>query len=106
MTPWYFNRQEPSGTVVAVEPSGKEHVIKGGDMNSVAGRALLDAMSAALSAPAVPDGWMLVPIEPTPEMVRAAHNCMPPVSRKWHAAIKEKWAAMLAAAPSPQEQTR
>ena len=46
--PWYFNRLEPSGTLIAVEPNGTEHVVKHGDMNSQAGRALLDSMARAL----------------------------------------------------------
>lgn len=45
-------------------------------------------------------GWKMVPVEPTPSMIRAAHKCAPPESRKWHAAIKEKYAAMIAAAPT------
>lgn len=53
--------------------------------------------SPAVSAQA---GWKLMPPEATPEMVRAAHECLPPVSKKWHAVIKEKYAAMFAAAPA------
>lgn len=53
--------------------------------------------------PKVTDGWKLVPIEPTPEMINAAHNCKLPESRKWHTVIKEKFAAMLAAAPTPKD---
>lgn len=51
---------------------------------------------AALSAP---PGFKLVPIEPTPEMVKAGWIDKDDVNPD------EIWAAMLAAAPSPQEQT-
>ena len=48
MAGWYFVRLDPSGTVVAVEPNGTEHVVKHGNMNSSAGRALLEVMMRAL----------------------------------------------------------
>lgn len=48
---WYFKQVEPSGTVVARAPDGKEFAVKGGDFNSSAGRELLNAMIAALSGP-------------------------------------------------------
>ena len=48
---WYFKQVEPSGTVVARAPDGKEFVVKDGDFNSSAGRELLNAMIAALSGP-------------------------------------------------------
>lgn len=63
---------------------------------------------AALSAPAVPEGYKLVPIEPTPEMVDAAVQaiCYGPESGFTRIAGPYRaWRVMLAAAPSPQEQT-
>lgn len=78
---------------------------------------------AALSAPPVPaepDGFKLVPIDPTPEMVSAYldrndaywHDCdaLPPPPGTWRTgtpseATAVSYRAMLAAAPSPQEQT-
>lgn len=45
------------------------------------------------NAPAVPQGWKLVPIEPTPAMRLAG--------RKAPDAMEEIWAAMLAATPAP-----
>lgn len=56
----------------------------------------IDALRAALSAP---PGWQLVPVEPTQEMVRAGWI------DKEDTNPDDIWAAMLAAAPSPQEQT-
>jgi hypothetical protein len=63
---------------------------------------------AALSAPAVPEGWKLVPIEPTPEMMAAAVQeiCYGPEGGFTRIAGPSRaWRVMLAAAPSPQEQT-
>lgn len=48
---WYFSRLEPSGTIYAKAPNGAEFVVKRGDMNSVAGRELLQAMASALTGP-------------------------------------------------------
>lgn len=48
---WYFKQVEPSGTVVARAPDGKEFVVNGGGFDSNAGRELLNAMIAALSGP-------------------------------------------------------
>lgn len=61
---------------------------------------------AALSAPAVPEGYKLVPIEPTPEMMDAAVQaiCYGPESGFTRIAGPYRaWRVMLAAAPSPQE---
>lgn len=48
--PWYFSRLDPTGTVLAVAPSGQNYVIKHGLMDSEAGHELLNAMVRALSA--------------------------------------------------------
>lgn len=45
---------------------------------------------------ALPDGWRLVPVEPTPEMLNAMQ------SSKWP---PEQYRRMLAAAPQPAEQS-
>lgn len=64
---------------------------------------------AALTAPAVPEGWKLVPIEPTDEMCKAAFEARD----KWPSAHCDNWReqrysfaqprykAMLDAAPAP-----
>lgn len=66
--------------------------------------AALDAARAALSEPApgvaVPDGWQLVPKEPTREMLDAYVNTLGRFS-----SARADWAAMLAAAPTTQEPT-
>lgn len=48
---------------------------------------------------AVPDGWQLVPIEPTPEMVRASD----PVDGSEYVSAGKIYRAMLKAAPKPEE---
>lgn len=53
-------------------------------------RHLAKPLYSTPPSPAVPDGWKLVPIAPTPEMIAAAHQA------GWWNAI---WDAMLAAAP-------
>jgi len=59
----------------------------------------VDRALKAEAAPIVPQGWKLVPVEPTPEMVRAGQELKP--LGKWHAQIKAVWTAMLAASPAP-----
>ena len=50
---------------------------------------------SARSAPSVPDGWKLVPIEPTEEMTVAGVRA----GAVYYAISKDVWGAMLAAAP-------
>ena len=49
-------------------------------------------------APAIPDGWCLMPKEPTEEMIDAADE-----SLFYGKALSELYKAMLAAAPKPEE---
>jgi len=69
---------------------------------------------AALERPAVPEGWQLVPVELTPEMVAAwASACAgPPEQGKSYSAEETKnivaaadWKAMLNAAPPAPKET-
>lgn len=56
----------------------------------------LYALPGAQPAPSVPEGWQLVPIEPTTEMLRAANE-------EWEGKPTAMiWADMLAAAPKPE----
>lgn len=66
---------------------------------------LLSHAMRLLDAPAavVPDGWVLVPKEPTPEM-RAAYHGVNDVLLLAHGASGARWAAMLAAAPQAPQQ--
>lgn len=56
------------------------------------------AVYTAPLAPCVPDGWKLVPIELTREMLDAYVNN----DQRFHSA-RSDWAAMLAASPEPQK---
>lgn len=62
----------------------------------------------AALAPAVPPGWMLVPVEPTREQVMAAHNG-PLGADEYRITLEteswliEMYAAFIAAAPSAKE---
>jgi hypothetical protein len=51
----------------------------------------------------IPEGWKLVPIEPTSNMRVAYYDCIP--SRQFNVA-SQKWKAMLSAAPTPPAQLR
>ena len=56
-------------------------------------RALLKRGTALASAPRVPQGWKLVPVEPTEAMVDATHHGQP---------VSDIYRDMLAAAPQPE----
>ena len=64
----------------------------------------LAANTQAPPAAAVPEGYALVPVEPTQAMLDAAGMCVVPEGKRWlDASNRETWAAMLAAAPeAPQ----
>lgn len=64
-----------------------------------------DARKAALAAPqpaAVPDGFVLVPKEPTPEMVKAGANSggLGMEFHEWMGRVVIAWPRMIAAAPA------
>lgn len=52
---------------------------------------------AALAAQAAPAGWKLVPVEPTPEMLKAGDT------KTWVLPALDCWRAMLSASPAPAE---
>ncbi|MHB1407984.1 MAG: hypothetical protein ACYCXC_00070 [Acidovorax defluvii] len=60
--------------------------------------------TAPQPAVAMPEGYALVPVEPTQAMLDAAGMCVVPEGKEWlDASNRETWAAMLAAAPeAPQ----
>lgn len=75
----------------------KEMVIDalGSTLNAVANErdALLARIEAMVAdglqqAPSVPDGWKLVPIEPTPEMMKAMVSHYKQLGVAWHKALK------------------
>ncbi|MFV3090198.1 hypothetical protein ACNJYG_06850 [Pseudomonas sp. GW6] len=70
------------------------------DMATAAADGFRNGQKAAQSA-GVPDGWKLVPIKPTIEMVEAGfEEGMGMPDRSAHARVIEQYDAMLAAAPS------
>jgi hypothetical protein len=78
---------------------------------SIGNKALIskaiELLAAPSSAPAgVSDGWRLVPVEPTPEMIQAALDkpCFDPLGDllPWSQITRTSYAAMLAAAPPPE----
>ena len=54
-------------------------------------------LAGNLPAPSMPEGWQLVPVEPTESMI--GHGC--DASVMVVSEVIKAWAAMLAAAPSP-----
>jgi len=64
----------------------------------------LAANTQAPPAAAVPEGYALVPVEPTQAMLDAAGMCVVPEGKRWlDDSNRETWTAMLAAAPeAPQ----
>lgn len=71
-------------------------------------RAVEDCRAAMLqgadgNSPVIPDGWVLVPVEPTPEMREAYHQAQgeyEDVDGLW--SPDHQWQAMLAAAPQQE----
>ena len=46
---WYFSQDNQTGTLTALEPDGRRHVVRRGDWGSLAGTALLNRMIQALA---------------------------------------------------------
>ena len=67
---------------------------KGRHMLGVIGTYGVDGYVPSQSAPSIPEGWKLVPIEPTSEMVKACASAASAYGNSPHV----MWAAMLAAA--------
>lgn len=68
---------------------------------------LAAARAIPAPVPVVPEGWKLVPVEPTPEMIDAGHReyekAMLGNRRNVTAAFLRRWKAMLSAAPAPAQ---
>lgn len=64
-----------------------------------AAKATLATLRTALAQPVQvePDGWRLVPVEPTPQMIEAGSHCWMMTDDN----AESYWNAMLAAAPPP-----
>jgi hypothetical protein len=77
---------------------------KAGDYVQLTGRELTTLYLHPAPQPAIPEGWKLVPIEPTGEMKRAAHISLTGDETGWYTsapalAACRYYKAMLAAAP-------
>jgi hypothetical protein len=91
--PRYYQGSVPPGAYTA-------------DQMQAYARAALEA--EAKPAPAEPEGWKLVPVEPTPEMIEAANEgddaytlrCFGPGVQRVMQGPEDHWLAMLAAAPA------
>ena len=80
----------PSGAVAALARSFTAH-----KMADNAAKAFREGIASA-----IPEGWQLVPVEPTPEMVESA---MPTSNLASRFQISESYRAMLAASPKQKE---
>ncbi len=75
-----FNREPEAIIASAVEKRDAEFIALANPINTL---IILDALEAAqkriaeleASQPVVPEGWKLVPIEPTPDMIAAGDEC-------------------------------
>ena len=78
----------------------RHHIAKHYDPNEI--YTSLDQLEHILrAAPAVPQGWKLVPVEPTQEMLDHVNRTVPDLFE-----LGDEYRAMLAAAPQPpKEQT-
>ena len=59
------------------------------------------------AAPAIPEGWVMVPVEPTREMLKAAGDYADECARLNYGGAPDAegtWSAMLAARPLPTEE--
>ncbi|ECH9715341.1 hypothetical protein XO64_001205 [Salmonella enterica subsp. enterica serovar Javiana] len=69
-------------------------------------KAVYEPVYAAPPAPVVPDGYALVPVEPTDEMIAAAMNCEDVLfnsDESFCVQFGNIYEAMLAAAPKPEQ---
>lgn len=66
-------------------------------------RAALEAVAPMLASARAPEGWQLVPVEPTVEMMRAGDDTgFHTYTGTWSITPDACWQAMLAAAPKPE----
>ncbi len=79
------------------------YLVKNSQMN------ILENLLTTPAAASVPDGWKLVPIEPTKNMIAkihpisqgTCHHCFATVNNDCEENVRLSWQDMVAAAPSP-----
>lgn len=81
----------PTNGVAAVKTTGKAD-------SPIAARAPADSVTAPAGGAVAGPGWQMVPVKPTPEMLRAGDQ------KTWVLPALDCWRAMLAAAPAPPAQ--
>lgn len=94
----------------AFEAWYKQDCLVGGVNARIAARAAWNARAAITTAAAVPpEGWVMVPVEPTEEMIIAGVDASLRVADAWLGGDDSKnphvarWFAMLASAPKAKE---
>ena len=98
-----MEKQEPVGNFVQHPSNGLWEQDGYGD-NPDASPLYAHPGAQAQPAPSVPEGWKLVPIEPTHEMVKACASAARAYMQEYgeNSPRRVMWAAMLAAAPKPE----
>lgn len=97
--PWTY-RTDDDGWRDWIEDAVGNVVVE--NIGVIDGPFIVERANAALSQPgaqAVPEGWKLVPIEPT-EAMMDAHFATHARADTVFAEVKDIWAAMLAASPA------
>lgn len=103
---------EPDGGTILRDPVGRRKSIHRSDAErAMFGVHIPDPVGSLdeIPAPAVPEGWQMVPRMPTPEMCAAFHKADADWEDGWafddngnrHDSPVYQWVAMLSAAPSP-----
>lgn len=98
-----MEKQEPVGTTHAM-PGASAFTVACFNASDVPVGTKLYALPGARSqpAPSVRDGWKLVPIEPTEDMLRAMTDPFVAINGDNRKAFESAYTAMLAAAPKPE----
>lgn len=92
---------EPDGGTILRDPVGRRKSIPRSDAErAMFGVHIPDPVGSLdeIPAPAVPEGWQLVPVEPTESMI--GHGCGASVMVV--SEVVTAWGAMLAASPKPE----
>ena len=102
------HNQSSGHSPVDVWDHAVEQVDKGGTSEALILRKQAEAVQASRQAVSVPEGWKLVPINPTIAMVKAAFDALEVVKPMQYAngtaARNAVYASMIAAAPQPPQQ--
>lgn len=98
-----FSGELPNATFVEVEDGNGNSINAGGWFKRDDGYSVLRLAAAPVQQVGVPDGWKLVPVEPTPEMINAGNDAAHAGGCDLYRLTREvmnAYPAMLAAAPA------